>query len=144
MRKQYLKIVSFLLCFVMLCSIPVHAAEPYASAQITLHSATLDKGSDGYLYVMFTIDTNRVMNILGASSVVIQRYSFYQWVNEHTITPEEIPELLTTNDDNHELIIPYKPLFPNATYRAVVNLYAESDTMISTVTDTTNTVPKTA
>ena len=140
MRKQYLKIVSFLLCFVMLCSIPVHAAEPYASSQITLHSATLDKGSNGYLYVAFTIDTNRVMNILGASSVVIQRYSLFQWVNEHTFTPENMPELLTTNDGGHSLIIPYDPLFPNATYRAIVYFYAESDTMISTAKGTTNTV----
>ena len=141
MRKQSLKIVSFLLCFVMLCSIPVHAAEPYASSQITLHSATLDKGSDGYLYVIFTIDTNRVMNTLGASSVVIQRYSLFQWVNEYTFTPENTPQLLTTNAGNYVLMIPYKPLFPNAKYRAIVNFYAESDTMISTGTDISNTVP---
>ena len=146
MRKRYLKIVVVLLCFLMLCSIPTHAyaLEPYASSQISAHSATLDKGSDGYLYVMFTIDTNRVMNILGASNVVIQRYSLFQWVNEHIITPEEIPELLITNAGSHALIISYDPLFPNATYRAIVNFYAESDTMISTAKETTNTVPKTA
>ena len=141
MRKRYLKIVSFLLCLVILCSIPVHAAEPYASSQITLHSATFAKGSDGYLYVVFTINTNRVMNTIGASSVVIQRYSFFQWVNEHTFTPEDMPELQRSNDSYHFLGIIYDPLFPNATYRAVVNFYAESDTMISRATDTTDTVP---
>lgn len=144
MRKRFLKIASFILCFVMLCNIPAYAAgpaEPNASSQISAHSATLDKGSNGYLYVTFTINTNRVMNTLGASSVVIQRYSLFQWVNEHIFTPDDMPELLTTNDDYHILCIPYKPLFPNATYRAVVNLYAESDTMTSTGTDITNTVP---
>lgn len=141
MRKQCLKIVSFLLCLVILCSIPVHALEPYASSQISGHSATLAKGSDGYLYVPFTIRTNRVMNILGASSVVIQRYSLFQWVNEYTFTPEDTPELLTTNASYHSLIVPYYPLFPNATYRAVVNFYAKSDTMTSTGSDTTKTVP---
>ena len=144
MRKWYMKIAAALLCLFMLFSIPVHASapsEPYASSQIALHSATLDKGSDGYLYVTFTIDTNRVMNTLGASSVVIQRYSLFQWVNEYTFTPENTPQLLTTNDGSHFLCVLYKPLFPNATYRAVVNLYAESDTMISRVTDTTKTVP---
>ena len=142
MRKRYLKIVAVLLCFLMLCNISTraYALEPYASSQIAGHSATLDKGSDGYLYVMFTIDTNRVMNVLGASSVVIQRYSLFQWVNERTITPEEMPELLKSNTGSHVLIILYKPLFPNAKYRAVVNFYAESDTMISRVTDTTDTV----
>lgn len=144
MRKRYLKITVALLCLFMLFSIPVHASapsEPYASAQIALHSATLDKGTDGYLYVTFTISTNRIMNTIGASSVVIQRYSFFQWVNEHTITPDDMPELLRSNAGHHALIIPYYPLFPNATYRAVVNLYARSDTMTSTVTDTTDPVP---
>ena len=143
MRKRYLKIAVTLLCLFMLFSIPVHASapsEPYASSQIALHSATLDKGSDGYLYITFMICTNRVMNKLGASSVVIQRYSLFQWVNEYTITPEKMPELLTTNDGYHILCLPYKPLFSNATYRAVVNFYAESDTMISRATDTTDTV----
>lgn len=143
MRKRYLKMAVVLLCLFMLCSIftNTYALEPYASSQITLHSATLDKGTDGYLYVTFTISTNKIMNVIGASSVVIQRYSLFQWVNEHTITPDDMPELLDTNTGYHALIIRYKPLFPNATYRAVVNLYAKSDTMTSTVTDTTDPVP---
>lgn len=143
MRKRYLKIAVVLLCLFMLCSISTntYALEPYASSQISGHSATFAKGSDGYLYVVFTINTNRVMNTIGASSVVIQRYSFFQWVNEHTFTPKDMPELLRSNDSYHVLGIPYDPLFPNATYRAVVNFYAESDTMISRATDTTDTVP---
>ena len=143
MRKRYLKIEVVLLCFIMLCSIPTHAyaVEPYASSQISGHSAVLDKGTDGYLYVTFTISANRIMNTIGASSVIIQRYSLFQWVNEHTITPDDMPELLDTNTGYHALGIRYKPLFPNATYRAIVNLYAESDTMISTGSDTTDPVP---
>lgn len=143
MRKRYLKIAVILLCLIMFCSILVHAyaLEPYASSQISGHSASLLKGDDGYLYVFFTIHTNRIMNTLGASSVVIQRYSLFQWVNEYTFTPENMPELLITNAGYHALIIPYDPLFPNAKYRAVVNFYAESDTMISTAKGTTNTVP---
>ena len=143
MRKRYLKITVVLLCFLMLCSISTntYAVEPYASSQISGHSAVLAKGSDGYLYIPIMICTNRIMNTIGASSVVIQRYSFFQWVNEYTFTPENMPELLTTNAGYYSLIIPYNPLFPNATYRAVVNFYADSDTMISRVTDTTDTVP---
>ena len=142
MRKRYLKIEVVLLCFIMLCSISTHAyaVEPYASSQISAHSATLDKGTDGYLYVTFTISTNRVMNTIGASRVVIQRYSLFQWVNECTFTSEDTPELLRSNAGHHALIIRYKPLFPNATYRAVVNFCAKSDTMTSTVTETTDPV----
>ena len=143
MRKRYLKIEVVLLCLILLCSISTHAyaVEPYASSQISAHTATLDKGTDGYLYITFAIWANRIMNKIGASSVVIQRYSLFQWVNEHTITSDDMPELLETNEGYHSLIIRYKPLFRNATYRAVVNLYAESDTMTSTGSDTTNTVP---
>ena len=141
MHKRYLNIISVFLCLVMLCGIPAHAVEPYASSQIATHSATMAKGTDGYLYVVYSITTNRVMNILGASSVVIQRYSLFQWVNEHTITPEDMPELLETNTSYHSLGIRYDPLFPNAKYRAIVYFYAESDTMISTAKGTTNTVP---
>lgn len=141
MRKRFFSVLAVLLCLAILCNIPVYAVEPYASEQINYHSATLDKGSDGYLYVTFFVRTNRVMNVIGASSVVIQRYSFFQWVNEYTFTPENTPELLTTNAGYHALCLPYKPLFSNATYRAVVNFYAESDTMISWATDTTDTVP---
>ena len=147
MRKRFLKTVSFLLCLVMLCGIPAHAEEPAgpcASSQISGHSATLDKGSDGYLYVVFSIHTNRIMNTIGASSVVIQRYSFFQWVNERIYTSEDTPELLRNNAGYHTLGIRYDPLFPNATYRAIVYFYAESDTMISTAKGTTNTIPKTA
>lgn len=143
MRKRNLKIAVVLLCLLMICSMPTHAyaVEPYASSQISGHGATLAKGTDGYLYVVYSITTNRVMNTLGASSVVIQRYSLFQWVNECTFTSEDIPELLTTNAGYHSLGIRYNPLFPNAKYRAVVNFYAKSDTMTSTVTETTDTVP---
>lgn len=146
MRKRYLKIEVVLLCLILLCSILTHtyALEPYASSQISGHSATLDKGTDGYLYVTFMIRTNRVMNKLGASSVIIQRYSLFQWVNERIYTPDDMPELMRSNTGYFFLSIPYDPLFPNAKYRAVVNFYAESDIMTSTVTETTNTVPKTA
>ena len=143
MRKRNLKITAVLLCLIMLCSIPTHAyaLEPNASSQISAHSAVLDKGTDGYLYVTFSISTNRVMNKLGASSVTIQRYSLFQWVNERVYTPDDMPELLDINTGYHALAIRYKPLFPNAKYRAIVNFYAESDTMISTAKGTTDTVP---
>lgn len=144
MRKRHLKIAVVLLCFLMLFSIPVHASaptEPCASSQISAHTATLDKGTDGYLYVTFAVWTNRVMNKLGASSVVVQRYSLFQWVNERVYTPDDMPELMRSNTGYFFLAIPYDPLFPNAKYRAIVNFYAESDTMISTAKETTNTAP---
>ena len=141
MHKRYLNIISVFLCLVVLCSIPAHAAEPYASSQIATHSATLDKGSDGYLYIIFTITTNRVMNRLGASSVEVQRYVNSKWTTEYTYTVDNTPLLQTSNESYYALVIPYRPQYPNGTYRALVNLYAQSDTMISTGTDITNTVP---
>lgn len=140
MRKRYFSVLAVLLCMTIFCNIPAYAAEPYASEQINYHSATLDKGSDGYLYIMFTIATNRVMNRLGASSVEVQRYVNSKWITEYTYTVDNTPILQTSNDGYYALAILYTPQYPNGTYRAAVNLYAESDTMISTGTDYTNTV----
>ena len=140
MRKQTLRSIALLLCLMMSLSVPVQAAEPYASAQIAHHSAQLIKGSDGYLNVVYSITANRDMNIIGASSVEIQRYSNSQWITEYTYTMENTPELVYYNYYYYALVLPYYPKYTNASYRALVHLYAESDTMISTVTDTTNTV----
>lgn len=140
MSKQNLRITALLLCLTMFLSVPAQAAEPYGSAQIAVHSAQLVKSSDGYLNVVFSITTNRVMNTLGASSVEIQRYVNSKWVTEYTFTVENTPLLQTDNASYYALILPYYPQYASASYRALVHLYAKSDTMTSTGTDTTNTV----
>lgn len=137
MQKRYARLLAILLCLTMLLGLSAQAAEPYASSLISGHSATLTKGSDGYLHVTFTIDANRVCDVIGATSVVIQRKNGSQWDTECTFTLTNTPELQDTNTSYHSLIIKYKPQSSSATYRAQVNLYAKCGSLTSTVTDTT-------
>ena len=136
MQKRYARILAVLLCVVMLFCLSAQAAEPYASSLIATHSATITKGTDGYLYVTFTISANRVCDVIGATSVAIQRKSGSSWVDERTYTVASTPELQDTDISFHSLVIKYKPQYSDATYRAVVNLYAKCGTTVSTGTDT--------
>ncbi len=139
MQKRYARFLGALLCLTMIFCLFAQAAEPYASSLVTGHSATLRKGTDGYLYITFTISTNRVSDVIGASSVVLERRNGSRWEEECTFTLENTPELQTTERSYYGLGIKYKPQ-DSGTYRAQVNLYAKYDTTVSTGTDTTSMV----
>ena len=124
-KKLPIRVVVVLLCAAMLCGVPAHAAETRASERIDLSASTIEKTSSGYLLAYFMVQANDVMDVIGATSVEIQRYSLFNWVTEYTFTSEDIPELLTTNDRRHSTGLRYTPLFPNSTYRAVENIYAK-------------------
>lgn len=136
MKKRYARLFAALLCLTVLFCLAAQAAEPYGSSLISGHSATITKGSDGYLHVTFTINANRICDVIGANSVVIQRKSGSSWVDEKTYTASSSPELQDTDTSYHSLVIKYRPQYSDATYRAVVNLYAKYGTLSSTVTDT--------
>ena len=136
MKKRYARLLAALLCLTILFCLSAQAVEPYGSSLISTHSATITKASDGYLHVTFTIGANRVCDVIGASSVVIQRKSGSSWVDEKTYAATSTPELQTTNSSYYSLVIKYKPQYSDATYRAQVNLYAKCGTTVSTGTDT--------
>lgn len=141
MYKRFLKVVSFLLCFALICSIPAYAAEPRASELIVLTSATLSRVSDGQLYIIyFLIRATANMDALGASSVVVQRLSGSTWVPEYTFLVGNNPELQTSGTDFYDLPLKYTPSYPEASYRAVVYFYAKNSLGTSTKTGTTNIV----
>ncbi len=124
-KKLPVQVVVVLLCAAMLCGIPAHAAETRASERIDLSACTIGKSDSGKLNAYFMVQANGVMDVIGATSVEIQRYSLFNWVTEYTFTSEDIPELLTTNHGWHSAQLLYTPLFPNSTYRAVANIYAK-------------------
>ena len=95
-KKLPIRVVVVLLCAAMLCGVPAHAAETRASERIDLSASTIEKTSSGYLLAYFMVQANDVMDVIGATSVEIQRYSLFNWVTEYTFTSEDIPELLTT------------------------------------------------
>lgn len=133
MKKRYpIRILLILLCAVMLCSIPVYAAETRASERIALSLSTIGKGSNGELSAYFMVRATGKMDVIGATSVEIQRRTITGWVTEYTFTYEEFPTLLTTNDTRHGAELLYRPLFPGKSYRAVANIYVKNSTGTST------------
>lgn len=126
MRKKLpIRVITVLLCAAMLWGIPAYAAETRASERIDLSGCTIGKASDGRLSAYFMVQANDLMDVIGATSVEIQRHNIFGWVTEYTFTSDDYPVLLTTNDSRHSAEVLYRPLFSGSTYRAVANIYAK-------------------
>lgn len=121
-----------LLCVVMLGSIPAHAVEARADDRIMSSTATLSKKSNGDLSIYFSVQGTGKMNVIGASSVEIQRNSIFGWVTEYTFTPSNAPEIQAENKFQHSATLTYSPLFTGKEYRAVVMIYVKNATGTST------------
>ena len=142
MHRYITKLLSVLLCVVLLCAVPAQAsiAKPLGSAQINYHQTSLRKGTDGWLYIVTSVTTNRLMNTLGVTSVELQKLSGSDWEVEYTYLPSEFPTMLGSNEATHTITLTYWPSSKPATYRVMAYYYAESDTMISTVTSASRSV----
>lgn len=129
MRKKLpIRAITVLLCAAMLWGIPAYAAEnaeTRASERIALSGCTIGKTSDGRLCAYFMVQANGLMDVIGATSVEIQRHNIFGWVTEYTITSDAYPALLRTNASRHSAELFYRPLFSGSTYRAVANIYVK-------------------
>lgn len=135
MKKKWpIHILPVLLCVVMLCGLPVNAAEVRASDRIAYSTATLSKASNGNLSVYFSVQATGIMEKIGAGSVAIQRSYGNGWVTEYTFNTSNTPTLLMENRDWHGMVLTYSPRFTGEEYRAVVTIYVEDASGISTQT----------
>lgn len=133
MKKKWpIHVLSVLLCMVMLCSIPVHAAETRASDRISRTTVTLSKASNGDLSIFFSVRATGIMEKIGASSVAIQRSSGSDWVTEYTFNTSNTPALLVENSSWNGMVLTYSPHFTGVEYRAVVMIYVKDATGVST------------
>ena len=133
-KKWSVYILPVLLCVVMLCGLPVNAAEVRASDRIAYSTATLSKASNGNLSVYFSVQATGIMEKIGAGSVAIQRSYGNGWVTEYTFNTSNTPTLLMENRDWHGMVLTYSPRFTGEEYRAVVTIYVEDASGISTQT----------
>lgn len=141
MKKKWpIQALSVLLCMVMLCSIPVHAAETRASDRIVSSTATLSKKSNGDFSIFFSVRATGSMEKIGATSVAIQRSSGSGWVPEYTFTLDNAPEIQAENKFQHSVTLTYTPRYTGVEYRAVVMIYVKDATGISTQQLTSQTV----
>lgn len=129
MRKKLpIRVIAVLLCAAMLWGIPAYAAEnaeTRASERIDLSGCTIGKTSDGRLSAYFMVQANGLMDVIGATSVEIQRHNIFGWVTEYTFTSDDYPGLMRTNASRHSAEVLYRPLFSGSTYRAVANIYVK-------------------
>lgn len=133
MKKKWpIHVLPVLLCMVMLCSVPVHAAETRASDRISRTTVTLSKASNGDLSIFFSVRATGLMEKIGATSVAIQRSSGSGWVTEYTFNTSNTSTLLQENKDYHSMVLTYSPRFTGVEYRAVVMIYAKDAAGVST------------
>lgn len=141
MKKGWpVRALIMLLCMIMLCNVPAHAAEMRSSERIHYSSVSLSKKSDGDLSIYFSVRATGIMEKIGASSVEIQRNTIFGWVTEYTFTPDDAPEIQAENKYQHSAALTYSPLFKGKEYRAVVMIYVENATGVSTQELTSKTI----
>ncbi|MDE6933936.1 MAG: hypothetical protein K2P37_14745 [Oscillospiraceae bacterium] len=140
MYKKILRGMSLLFAILMIVSTSTFAMDARASSRIAATSARIKIGVDNNLWVYFSVDAVSIMDDIGASKIAIQRYSGSHWITESTLTPEDVPEMQTTDDIWHSAAISYSPKYSGYSYRAVVDVYATNSTGTSTKTLTSQSV----
>lgn len=136
MYKKIVRGMSLLFAILMIVSTPTFAMDARASARIDSSVAIVKAGTDGNLWVYFSVDAVSIMDDIGASKIMIQRYSGSRWITESTLTPTNTPEMQTTNALRHSATIPYSPKYSGCSYQAVVTVYATDSSGTSTKTVT--------
>ena len=140
MYKKIVRGMSLLFAILIIISTSAFAMDMRASSRIATSSARVRLDADNNLWVYFSINAVSIMDDIGASKIAIQRYSGSNWITECTLSPEDEPEMQTTDDIWHYATIPYSPKYSGYSYRAVVNIYATDSTGTSTKTLTSTPV----
>lgn len=140
MYKKIVRSMSFFFAILMILSTSAFAVDMRASSRIATSSVRIKMGVDSNLWVYFSINAVYTMDDIGASRITIQRYSGSRWITESIITPEDMPELQTSNELRHSAAVPYSPEYSGYSYRAVVTVYATDSTGTSTTTLTSDSV----
>ncbi len=135
--KKATRGTALFLAFLMILSTTALAVNSRASDTFIRYSASLSLKDDGDLEIYFNVATSRHMDIIGASTINIQRYNGTRWVTEETLTVNDCPEIQTSNASRHSASITYTPDYTGATYQAVVTVYAKDSSGSSTSQTTT-------
>lgn len=140
LQKKLIRSVSLFLILSLVLSVPAFAMDARASERFKRYSSNLYAENDGSIYVLFSVTATTTMDVIGASSIAIQRYDNARWVTECTLTVTDEPSMQTTKAAQYAASIPYEPLFSNMEYRAVITFYAKDSSGSSTAKMTSGTV----
>lgn len=144
MKRKTTVAVSLILILAIFCSFTSYAADAQiqGSAQIaSTHAvAAWSNTTPGRMCVAYEITASRRMDTLGATKVEIYRYLHGQWEIEETFYWMDYPDMQDSNEYVCMVSIEYSTEYLEIPYYAIVYFYAESATMISTVTQKTNVI----
>lgn len=140
MHKKLLKFLSSFLLVLVCCSIFASATYTRESPRIATATVSLSKDRYGDLGIDCFIRANGVMNTIGVSSIKIERYNGSKWVEEDTLTEDDLSGLMANNVMTHSVEVTYPPLYPSNSYRAVVSFLAKNSEGSSTKSITSNSV----
>lgn len=141
MKKKWpVRALLVLLCMALLCSLPAYAVEARASDRIMRSAVILSKKSNGDLSIYFSVQGTGKMDVIGASSVEVQRNTITGWVTEYTFTTGNALAIQGTSKFQHSATLTYSPLFAGKEYRAVVMIYVKNATGESTQQLTSRTI----
>lgn len=140
MKKRFVVLLLMVLCLVSSVGVRGYAVQPLASDQIRNYYATLSRNDSGRLNVDFMIQCTGKMDVLGATSIVIQRFNGTSWVSEYTFNIRDYPSMQAQNQDHYSGSVAYSPGYSGAQYRAMVFFYARNSAGLDTAVKTTNSV----
>ncbi len=144
MRRKHLILLSLLLVFSIVCSFPAYAAdaELQGSSQIAVTHAAVawSNTTPGRMGIFYSIVCSTKMDVLGASKVEIYRYLNGKWEIEETISAEDYPDMLDSDDSSCQVTIAYSTIYLNIPYYARVYFYAEGPYGISTAIQRTEVI----
>ena len=124
MRKR---LIALLIMFTVIFSMSTVAnAAFFASEYITDCYAYADVSSNGYVTIKFDIRAPRVMDVLGAKTIIIQEQApaSSRWTSVATLSSADYPNMLAYNRRDYESDVYYNGR-SGYSYRAKVYFYAE-------------------
>ena len=110
-----------------------------ASNYLSSYHAWLGSASNGTIYVYYDVDGTRVMDVIGAASVLVQEKNGNTWRTVKTYIGTTSNGMLTTNASGYVNSVSYKGT-SGKSYRAIVSFYAERNGGYDTATVTTSPI----
>jgi hypothetical protein len=142
-KKTIIKILTIIMALSLFSGLIGSAsasdASTNASDYLSIYSATVVAESNGRIAVWFDVNATRVMDLVGASNIVIQTNNGGVWTGVATYFGSSANGMLAPNTYSHTGYITYQGS-SGKQYRALVTVYASNSSGSDSRTITTNTV----
>ncbi len=140
MKQKISIILAIIMCLPFFCGAKANAVEPRGSTLVQWYSADVERTDTGDLSIFFSIVATDFIDILGVSSIDVERKDGNNWVTEYTFTTTNTIGLQLREAIAHQATLDYTPLYPKREYRVAVNFIAQEGNVVATVAYITSPV----